>query len=175
MTGTVRLFVAVFPPAQVVGSLQDLPRSEIPAHLRWTAPPTWHVTLAFLGNQEREAIPEIAVALEEVGRDVARPRLRLGPATEVMSRRTLVVPVEGVDALAQSVLHRMRPWMPKGADLPFRGHLTLARPKGRGRLTPDAGGTPLDLEWVAEEFTLTRSVPGREGSTYFTERAVALM
>ena len=45
----VRLFVAVWPPADVVTRVAALPRPDV-AGLRWTAPDHWHVTLRFLGS-----------------------------------------------------------------------------------------------------------------------------
>jgi RNA 2',3'-cyclic 3'-phosphodiesterase len=50
-----RLFVAVWPPAEVLDRLEALPRVEL-AGCRWTIRAQWHVTLRFLG----EADPDVA-------------------------------------------------------------------------------------------------------------------
>ena len=44
-----RLFVAVWPPDDVIDVLADLPRPEV-AGVRWTTRGQWHVTLRFLGH-----------------------------------------------------------------------------------------------------------------------------
>jgi 2'-5' RNA ligase len=64
---TKRLFVAIFPPAEVAGSLQQaiarLARN-IPARaVRWTLPEQIHLTLHFLGSVTITSIPEIQSAL----------------------------------------------------------------------------------------------------------------
>jgi 2'-5' RNA ligase len=56
-----RLFVAVWPPAGVVETLQALERPDIP-RLRWTTPEQWHVTLRFLGSFEIEPVMEALAA-----------------------------------------------------------------------------------------------------------------
>ena len=43
-----RLFIAVWPPPDVVEQVAALPRPPV-AGLRWTEPEQWHVTLRFLG------------------------------------------------------------------------------------------------------------------------------
>ena len=43
-----RLFVAVWPPPEVLDVLAALPRTERPG-VRWTTRDQWHVTLRFLG------------------------------------------------------------------------------------------------------------------------------
>ena len=44
-----RLFVAVWPPVDVVERLSELPRPAVDG-VRWTTPDQWHVTIRFLGE-----------------------------------------------------------------------------------------------------------------------------
>ena len=44
-----RLFVAVWPPADVIDGLRGLERPSVDG-VRWTTPDQWHVTLRFLGE-----------------------------------------------------------------------------------------------------------------------------
>ena len=49
-----RLFVAVWPPDEVLDAIAALPRADEPG-VRWTRRDQWHVTLRFLGSAEIEA------------------------------------------------------------------------------------------------------------------------
>ncbi|MDP9386758.1 MAG: hypothetical protein M3Q48_02235, partial [Actinomycetota bacterium] len=89
-----RLFVAVWPPADVVDGLAALPRPEVPG-LRWTAPEQWHVTLRFLGEVDLAAARRAFAATDITGAAVAE----LGPATGRFGRRVLHVPVAGLEGL----------------------------------------------------------------------------
>lgn len=170
----VRLFVAVWPPPEVAPALQDLPRPGGGPPIRWTAPPLWHVTLAFLGDRDRADVPQISAALEAAAADIDPPTLRVGPASEVLSHRVLVVPIAGLDHLAAAVRTGLGPWLGSEAGPPFRGHLTLARARGRGRIPPTVAGAAMDHTWIAREFTLTRSVLGTAGPTYYSEATFEL-
>ncbi len=67
-TQTKRLFVAVFPPAQLVQSLQaavaGLTKIVSTPVIRWTPPGNLHLTSNFLGAIEIARIPQIAAALK---------------------------------------------------------------------------------------------------------------
>lgn len=75
-----RLFVAVFPPAQVVERLTDAIRRVAgglsPRAVAWTSPEQIHLTLNFLGNTERETVPELERVLDGVCRTGASHVLR---------------------------------------------------------------------------------------------------
>ncbi|MBK3581802.1 RNA 2',3'-cyclic phosphodiesterase, partial [Streptomyces sp. MBT65] len=69
-----RLFAAVLPPAaiatelaSVVAELRTLPTA---GTLRWTGRPGWHYTLAFYGEVDEDAVPELAAHLERTARRV---------------------------------------------------------------------------------------------------------
>ena len=59
-----RLFVAAWPPPEVVASLAALPRPDV-AGLRWTRPDQWHVTLRFLGHVE--GVEPVVAATRSIG------------------------------------------------------------------------------------------------------------
>ena len=93
-----RLFVAVWPSDEVGAALVGLPRPGVPG-LRWTRHDQWHVTLRFLGESDPE---EAAVALADLA---AQPAVaELGPVTRLLGQRIVVVPVDGLDELARTVV-----------------------------------------------------------------------
>ena len=132
------------------------------------------MTLVFLGDQNREAVPDLVAALDQVGQEIGPVRVKLGQATAVLNHRVLVVPVSGLDALAAAVLRQVRPWLPNDAQRSFNAHLTLARTRGRARLPRAAGGEPVRQQWVATGFVLMRSLLESNGSAYSTEATFAL-
>ena len=123
-----RLFVAVWPPEEVVARLAALPRPDQPG-VRWTTRDQWHVTLRFLG----EADP--ADAAGRLARAVLEPAAaRLGPRVGTLGAEIVAVPVAGLDDLAAAA----DAVLDDPPDRRFRGHVTLARVR-RGRRRPDAG------------------------------------
>jgi 2'-5' RNA ligase len=178
----VRLFVAAWPPEDVIDLVAGLPRPEL-AVLRWRTRAQWHVTLRFLGEVKDVDVDAVAEALRDVsgtGPAVAS----LGPATAWFpGRRVLQVPVGGLDALARRVeqaISRVGHLIPRSretareaareADAVFRGHLTIARVRGRGRLPSAAAdqlsGISLDAEWQVDAISLVASRTGAGGSSY---------
>ncbi|HJV08482.1 MAG TPA: 2'-5' RNA ligase family protein, partial [Acidimicrobiales bacterium] len=93
-----RLFVAVWPPDDVLDLVAALERPDV-AGLRWTRPDQWHVTLRFLG--ETELAPVVA-ALGHV--DAPPATATLGPAVGRFGHRVLHVPVAGLDSVASAVV-----------------------------------------------------------------------
>jgi 2'-5' RNA ligase len=155
----VRLFVAVFPPAEVSW---DLRRRLIEAgrpEMRLTPIERWHVTLAFLGEVGAERLPEIEQALGQV--EVPKgTELRLRGGGRFGGGRSTVL-WAGVDGelgeLRRDVCLRLG--LPAGD---FTPHLTVAYrddPVVRLVLAGYAGPS-----WPLPEIALVRSVPG-EGYT----------
>jgi 2'-5' RNA ligase len=148
---TVRLFVAVWPPTDVVARLASLPRPAVRG-VRWTTPDQWHVTLRFLGEADPH---EWTVALRSV---------RWGPPPEAvvaadsvrLGRDVLCLPVAGLDGSAAAV--------DPTPERPFKGHLTLAR-RRHGRLPVGVTlGDP--ARWPVTEVTLVASRLRSTGAEY---------
>ena len=149
-----RLFVAVFPPAEVCW---DLRHRLLAAgrRVRLTPVERWHVTLAFLGEVADDQQPEIERALDQV----SVPR-----GTELRLRgggrfgQALWAGVDGD-------LARLHADVCAGLGLPereFVPHLTVAYrddPALRATLHDYAGPA-----WPLHDIALVRSVPG-EGYT----------
>lgn len=148
-----RLFVAVWPPDDVVAALQALPRPESDG-VRWSTPPQWHVTLRFLGN-----VPDVAGVVDALA-EVQQPAVdvEVGPATKKLGPSVLMVPVRGLDALAAS--------LPFALDRPFDGHLTVARARSRRQVPRSLEGIPFEASWRATSFALVRSQTKPDGAVY---------
>jgi 2'-5' RNA ligase len=164
-----RLFVAIWPPEQLLSDLVALQR---PAQhgVRWTTPEQWHVTLSFLGSHDASVLPDMERSLEEVTASYkGRAQAVAGPAPEPLSRRVWALPVGGLDLLAAAVREAVGRWeSPDVRARPFRGHLTLARAK-RGAPASTLAGLgrpPVRMSWAVQEVTLVASTTRPEGARY---------
>jgi 2'-5' RNA ligase len=161
-----RLFVAVWPPPSLVGWLRELQRPDRPS-LRWTTEDQWHVTLRFLGGIDEEAQGSLRAALTEVAATVDPFDARAGPLPRSLGRGVLVLPVEGLDALAARLAGATREIGQPPPDRPFRGHITLARARRPGALTGlDKLAGAMSDQWSVTEITLVQSDLQPEGARY---------
>ena len=165
-----RLFVAVWPPPHVLDVLAALPREEQPG-VRWLPRPAWHVTLRFLGTADPAAVWAALCALAGPDGPRAAPAA-LGPRPGRLGRDALVVPVQGLEALAGAVrvatAHLGVPPDPR----PFLGHVTIARLRGAPACACTA--RTVEARWTVQEVALVRSTPGLTGPSYETLATLAL-
>ena len=156
-----RLFIAVWPSPSVVDALTAIPRAEAP-RLRWTTPDQWHVTLRYLGDAVEEST--VSAALDTIA--AGRTEAVLGPAVERLDPGLVVIPVQGLDALAAEVIAATadlgEPPHPAG----FRGHLTLVRQREGD--TTSADGVTFSARFVVDEIALVRSDLHHDGARYTT-------
>ena len=151
-----------------------LDRPEDPV-VRWTRQEAWHITLRFLGGVPPAAVPAVAAALGSL-RDVPPVPAALGPATRRLGRSVLVLPVAGLEGLAAAVDGALEIAGMPSEPRPFRGHLTVARARGRASLPRDLAGVPLAAGWVVDEVTLVEStLQGARGSRYEIVERVPLV
>ncbi len=155
-----RLFVGVWPPPPVVEALTALPRADHP-RVRWTTPDQWHLTLRFLGELD----PSVA---RGVLADVGHPpvEVALGPRVERWGSSLAVIPARGLEGLARAVRRVTSGLVPDEGERPFRGHLTLARARGRARLPADVVGREIGVSFVVDEVTLVASALEPGGARY---------
>jgi RNA 2',3'-cyclic 3'-phosphodiesterase len=156
----VRLFVAVWPPADVVARLCELPRPDSRG-LRWTTPDQWHVTLRFLGS-----VGDISGVKAALGRleSHAGATAVAGPAVGRLGRGIVCLPVGGLDGLARSVLN-ITSGVGERAERSFNGHITLARAKSGLAINPLAG-VEFSAAWQVGEITLVESDTRPDGARY---------
>ncbi len=155
-----RLFVAVWPPEEVVADLTALPRKD-QRGVRFVHPDNWHLTLRFLGDADPDAV---AAALDGIEFD--RTEVHLGPGVDLLGGRALVVPASGLDDVARAVTERTR-----GLGEPprkrFTGHLTLARLKPYAAM-PHAMGAMFRATFALDEIALVQSRLHPDGARYDT-------
>jgi 2'-5' RNA ligase len=174
---SVRLFVAVSPPEEVLSVVEALPRPNL-EKLRWTTPEQWHVTLRFMGEVKdsqgaAHALHEVPDALRSCGG--VPVEAVLGPAVAWFTgRRILQVPVSGTDLLAQAVSRATAEIGEPPDGAPYSGHLTLARVRGRGRGPVNLAGTPVHAAWRVDEIALVASTLGAGGARYSVVEKVPL-
>jgi 2'-5' RNA ligase len=142
-----RLFVGVWPPEPVLDLVAALPR---PDGARWTRRDQWHVTLRFYG--EVDAAEPCVEELHAVAQRHASRRVTLGPATKLLGRGVLMIPVAGLEDLGAAF----------GNDT-FTGHLTLARNAPR-----NFTGAPITAAWDVTQICLIRSHLGAGPARYET-------
>jgi 2'-5' RNA ligase len=164
----VRLFVAVWPPPEVVEVLAGLDRPTIEG-VRWTTPGQWHVTLRFLGSVESAepavaALDTLAGAPGAVATIDGRP-LRLG-------REILALRVDGLADLAALVGAAFAGIGRPPEARPFRGHLTLARGRAVRSLSPVSRFQR--ASFTVREVGLVESHLGHGGARYDTVASVGL-
>lgn len=161
-----RLFVAVWPPAEVQDLIAGIERPPVDG-LRWTTADQWHVTLRFLGDcdeaRARSAFARITAAAASAA---------MGPVTGRFGRRILHVPVAGLDRVAAATAAATGHVGVPAGERDFDGHLTLARVRDTRRRPPvdlaPLTGWPLAATWPVTEIALVRSVLGPGGARYDT-------
>ena len=145
-----RLFIAVWPPDDVVRELAEMPRPAIDG-VRWTKPERLHVTLRFLGQCDEAGVQDALAAA-----DLPEAQATLGPRVKRLGRGVLMVPAQGLDDLASAVEAAIAQLGLPPADHPFTGHLTVARFKRK----PPPGYRPtLEASFTVTEIALVRTEP----------------
>jgi 2'-5' RNA ligase len=159
-----RLFVGVWPPADVVAGLAGLDRPDRPG-VRWTTPDQWHVTLRFLGSMEdaEEGKRALARVAPVAGPD--QPVAVAGPSVVRLGPSVLCIPVAGLEDVAAAVVAATAGIGEPPPERPFRGHVTLARAK-RGVDVRVLAGQSFAAEWPVSEVTLVASETRASGARY---------
>jgi 2'-5' RNA ligase len=159
-----RLFVAVWPPTSLLTQLQRLERPSRPG-LRWTTEDQWHVTLRFFGRLEDAGETQAREAVDRVAAATAALRARAGPAPRRLGPSVWVLPVEGLEGLAERLADASREVGEPPSGRRYRGHITMARARRPAALS-GLPVTGVSDEWMVGEVTLVSSDPRPEGARY---------
>ena len=176
MTGRWRCFVAAPIPPGLRASLAD---AVVPwgtdAALRWSAPESWHLTLAFLGEVDPATVGEVRARVWEVAGRHEPMRLGAGGigAFPSASRARLIwYGVEDPDGRLAGLAGDLADALGLDARSPFRAHVTLARVRRgsvdlRGWLAEASASAPTGTLNV-RQLELMRSHLGQGAPRYET-------
>jgi len=156
-----RLFVGVWPPEELLDRLADVEQPRDPG-VKWVPPENLHVTLRFLGDADED---EVIERLDEVLFPAATASV--GPAFDVLAERSLVLPVAGVDDLADVAGRALRGLGSALDRRRFAGHLTVARLARRARPARSVGRL-FDARFEIAEIALVASTLTDAGAVYET-------
>lgn len=170
-----RLFAAVLPPEEVVRALaaeaerlRGLPGAE---RLRWTGSPGWHFTLAFYGEVQDEAVPELSFRLQRAAHRTEPFALAVRGGGQFGHGRALWAGAEGDLPALRLLADRAeaaarKAGVPMGEHRRYRAHLTLARSRDAVDVRPclalleDFTGPA----WTVTDLALVRSDLPRSGA-----------
>jgi len=156
-----RLFVAIWPPDDVLDRLADIERPNDQG-VKWVPQENLHVTLRFLGDADET---EVAARLDDTLFPAATAVV--GPAFDLLGERSLISPVAGVDELA-AVVHRALRGLGTEPDRKrFQGHITVARLARNARPHRSAGRL-FDATFAVTEVALVASTLYDTGAIYET-------
>ncbi|WP_338900409.1 RNA 2',3'-cyclic phosphodiesterase [Streptomyces sp. TG1A-60] len=174
-----RLFAAVLPPADVVDELGlvigELKSRAGADRMRWTASPGWHFTLAFYGEVDENAVPELSRRLERAARRSEPFELAVRGGGQFGHGRALWAGAEGDLGALRLLADRAeaaarRAGLPMGEHRRYTPHLTVARSRKDVDVRPYV--TALDAfagrVWTVSDLALVRSdlpvsgVPGEQ-------------
>jgi RNA 2',3'-cyclic 3'-phosphodiesterase len=180
----VRRFVALPVPADVRGALAtaiDPLRSSDDRELRWAKPDGWHITLAFLGEVDDDAVASVVEVVGGALGRVAPPRsLRLAGAGR-FSHRVLWAgvddePAGSVAALGAAIQTALVDAALPVQEQPVAPHVTLARSrKRRSRGVTEDLVARVDVPeagWTVDTVELWRSELGGGPARYEVDAAL---
>ena len=133
-----RLFVAINIPAEIRDTIyaDAAALRSATAGIRWTAAPSLHVTLKFLGEQQDDLVPNLRAAMESVAAKhhfVNVNTTGFGAFPNFRRPRVVWVGMTGeseLRALANDLDRAFVPFGVAAESREFRAHLTLGRVKG---------------------------------------------
>jgi 2'-5' RNA ligase len=171
-----RAFVAVRPPDAVLEALEETlaPARRVMVGPRWAGRDQWHVTLQFLGPVATLAPVVHGLATAVAGLEPFRFQLGGSGAFPNPGRARVVWigALEGAEAmagLAGAVTGALAPLGYEAEARPFRSHVTVARLREPGAVTPALaalGDGPVGEAWTVEEIVLYQSRLSPSGSQY---------
>lgn len=162
---------------------QHLKKSD--AEVRWTAIPSIHLTLKFLGETDPETVSELAHALRAVAHPAQALNLQLsGLGCFPNQKKPRIVwcgirgDIEQLEILQEMVERTCMDFGFEPEIRPFRPHLTLGRVRGKKNLQMlvDNIMKDSDLEsgFCADHLNIYKSVLKPQGAVYTVLQTIAL-
>ncbi|WP_240741736.1 RNA 2',3'-cyclic phosphodiesterase [Deinococcus sp. KSM4-11] len=164
---TQRLFYALKVPREIAGPLAQA-QQKLKGNWRSVRPDQMHVTLAYLPAVPLERVADLKALGQRLAPQFQALDVRLrgtGYFPNEGSPRVWFVKVEaeGLDALAAALRAGIQALGLEIEELPFKGHITLARRKGPAPRVPPL---TFDASWHAGSLTLQRSLLQKTGPIY---------
>lgn len=156
-----RLFVAVWPPEPFLDRLADVERPRDHG-VKWVARENLHVTVRFLGDADED---EVIGRLDDAVFPAATAAA--GPGFDLLGDRTLVLPMSGVDDLAEVADRALRGVGSAPDRRRYFGHLTVARLRRNARPARSLGRL-FDGRFEITEVALVASTLTDAGAVYET-------
>lgn len=156
-----RLFVAIWPPDDVLDRLADVERPKDQG-VKWVPQENLHITLRFLGEADEDVV---AALLDQTLLPAATAVV--GPAFDLLGERSLISPVAGVDDLADVVRRALRGLGSEPERPRFQGHITVARLARHARPRRSAGRR-FEATFDVREVALVASTLRDTGAVYET-------
>ncbi|HEU5156986.1 MAG TPA: RNA 2',3'-cyclic phosphodiesterase [Streptosporangiaceae bacterium] len=170
-----RLFVAVQPPPAILDELEELvsPYRDAWPQLKWVGRDFLHITLAFFGEVDENALDGLLVRLERVASRYSRLELSFAGAGAFPGRGTHARVVwtglygdrRALSRMSASVCAAgRRAGTAEGEHKPFRPHLTLARCRRPTDVRPliEELAAYAGTHWTADAIHLVRSHLGAD-------------
>ncbi len=172
----VRLFVALTLPAATRGAIAEWAHDLFDADpaLRLVPAEALHVTLAFLGSRDPDAVDGIAGAVSDAVAGHPAPRLTPRGLTALPPGRPRVLALDLLDdaeARAGAIQGALEQALATAGirepeSRPFRAHVTVARVRKNARPRAVSAATPPIEPFVAPEVVLYRSELRPDGARY---------
>lgn len=182
-----RTFIAIPLPTDVRALLSEIQAKlrSFGADIKWTAVPSIHLTLKFLGEIDPAHLPELTAALRAASSQSQGFMLRLsglGGFPDLRNPRViwcgLAGDLPGLEALQKGVELACAGLRLEEERRRFQPHLTLGRVRGKSNLQPLADYIKIaavrECEFQVNEFNIYQSILKPQGAAYTVLQKIAL-
>ena len=151
------------PPPEIIDAIDLLP-TRPQRGVRFTRRTQWHITVKFLGKTNTD---DALRALADM--DARATEATLGPEVVLLGSRVVMIPVAGLDDLANAVNTAFSGVGEDQDARDFVGHVTLARLKGAPLRDPglvSVLGAPMTASFGVHTLALIKTEVGPEGTVH---------
>lgn len=177
--GTQRLFIAINLPKELkkkIAEEVEKIRYEFLGDIRFSDPEDWHITLVFLGDQNKELIADIIDALEDAAHNFSAPTIHLeNMAYGPLGRTPRMIWINGSASISKSLSEIKNSLEDNLASAGvkfkqefrgFKAHITLAKFNAATRHGLPVIEKKFDWKFTATSIDLMESHLSRNGAQY---------